>query len=102
MDIKIKKLPKSEVEISVVLEDKDLKADLDTQITVDLKKEGQARELIRQIQSARKKAHCKLNQLVTAYAPFWPREYEGEIKKKTLLKFLKKGKTIKVVNENLK
>jgi len=78
---------------------KKIKIVLDTKLTPQLKKEGKAREIIRLIQRARKKAGCHLNQSIVAYLPDWPKEYEEEIKKKTLVKEIKKGKTIKIVKE---
>lgn len=79
---------------------KELKLELNTKITNDLKKEGEARELIRGIQAARKKANCRFNELVTVFLPSWPLEYELFIKRKTLAKIIKKGKTIKILKEN--
>ena len=76
---------------------KELEIELDFKITPELKKEGEARELIRQFQEARKKAECRLDQLVLAYAPDWPKKHEQEIMKKALLKSLKKGNKVKIV-----
>jgi elongation factor G len=53
---------------------------LDTTLTEDLKAEGEARELIRQIQNARKKAGVSFDQLVKVELPSWPTEFETEIK----------------------
>lgn len=69
---------------------------LDVTITDELKKEGQARELIRAIQIARKEAGMKLDEYVIVYAPEWPKEFEEEIKKLTLTKTLQTGDLIKV------
>lgn len=101
----VKKLPeelvqliKDELNIKEVkfISNKNLKIELDTKITPPLKKEGKARDLIRQIQEARKKANCQLNELVTVYLPSWPVEFEEEIKRKTLAKDLRKGKTVRI------
>jgi isoleucyl-tRNA synthetase len=70
---------------------------LDMKLTAKLKQEGEARELIRKIQSARKKAGLKMNQKATAQAPGWPKQYEQEIKNKAMLRELKKGSSIKIL-----
>ncbi len=69
---------------------------LETRITQDLKDEGEARELVRALQEARKQAGCKLTDKVMGYVPSWPEKFKAEIIKKAFLKELKKGKTIKV------
>ena len=70
---------------------------LDTKITSKLKKEGQIRDLIRQIQEARKKANCQLNEFIIVYLPSWPKEFEDEIKRKALVKELRKGQCLKIL-----
>lgn len=69
-----------------------------TTITPELKAEGEVRDLIRQIQEARKNAGTKLNDLVTVTLPDWPKEYEEFIKKQTLAKELVKGSSISIKN----
>ena len=54
--------------------------------------EGEAREIIRQIQIARKEAGCDLSEHVVVTLPNWPKEFEEYIKKSTLSKKLIKGK----------
>lgn len=78
-----------------------LKADqfsveLDTKLTINLIKKRQARETIRQIQQLRKEAGCKLNQVVNVTLPSWPKEHEDQIKTKTLVNKLTKGKHVKL------
>lgn len=80
----------------------ELKVDLDTKITLQLKTEGEARELVRQIQELRKKAGCRLDQKIKVYGPGWPeqknlREY---IKRKTLAIDLLLGENLKIVSLN--
>ncbi|MBI4067465.1 hypothetical protein HY407_03705 [Candidatus Gottesmanbacteria bacterium] len=74
----------------------ELKIDLDTKITPALKAEGEAREIIRQIQIKRKELGCSLTEKVTVNLPTWPQEYEEEIKKKTLAQDLIKSDTLEV------
>jgi isoleucyl-tRNA synthetase len=69
---------------------------LDTKLSEDLKNEGEARKIIRQIQSERKKLKTKLNQFIDVEIKDYPEEYEKEIKRRCLIRNLKKGGNIKV------
>jgi isoleucyl-tRNA synthetase len=64
---------------------------LDTTITPELKAEGRAREIIRQIQDERKNLGTKLDEMVDVTLPDWPAEFEDIIKTKTLTNTLQKG-----------
>jgi isoleucyl-tRNA synthetase len=69
----------------VVKEGKEeLAVELETTITPELKEEGEAREIVRLIQEARKEAGCGLSDRVEVGLPSWPKRFEEEIKKKTL------------------
>ena len=57
---------------------------LDTNLTSELKAEGDARDLIRQIQSLRKENQLDLKDKIKIFAPSWPKEFETEILTKTL------------------
>lgn len=74
-----------------------LEVKLDTKLTPALIKEGQARDLVRQIQQARKAAGTDLNELIDLKLPDWPKEFEDYIKQKTLVKNITKAKTFKLV-----
>ena len=98
----------SEKLISLILEETNIKklifsgkgdgqVKLDTQLTPQLKAEGQARDLIREIQSARKQAGTDLAEEINLELPDWPKAFEAEIKKKTLVKKLILAKTLKVI-----
>ena len=65
-------------------------------LTPELKKEGEARDLIRKIQERRKEAKVAFNDTVTVYLPSWPQEYEEFIRRETLAKKLIKGESISV------
>jgi isoleucyl-tRNA synthetase len=67
---------------------------INTEITKELKSEGEAREIIRRIQEARKEANTRLDESVTVILPDWPKEFEEYIKKETLAKNLQKGSEI--------
>lgn len=73
-----------------------LYVELDTEITEELRRKGQVREIIRAIQEARKQAGCALDEYVTVTLPEWPEELESEIKRKTLVKEITRGNEIKI------
>jgi len=58
---------------------------------------GRARDIIRQIQVARKEANCDLAEIVTVKLPDWPKEFEEEIKKQTLSSKLEKSGKLEIV-----
>ena len=70
---------------------------LETIITEELKAEGAARDIVRQIQEARKEANCELNAFVRVKLPFWPDNFEDYIKKETLASELMRGEKLEIV-----
>lgn len=70
---------------------------LNTQLTPILKAEGQARDLIRAIQEARKQTQTDLTEIINLELPDWPQEFEAEIKKRTLVNKISKGPQLKVI-----
>lgn len=69
-------------------------------LTDSLIREGQARELVRQIQDARKLAGTAMDELVITTLPDWPANFEDYIKKETLSKELRKGETLEILRSN--
>ncbi|MDP3974476.1 MAG: isoleucine--tRNA ligase [bacterium] len=69
----------------------------DINITPALKAEGEARNIIRKIQSERKKINANPTDYVDVHLPEWPIKYEDEIKKKALVKNIFKNKEFKIV-----
>ena len=69
---------------------------LKTRLTPQLRAEGQARELIRLIQAARKAAGTSLTEKVTVVLPDWPREFESIIKQQTLAVSLNRGPRLQI------
>lgn len=69
---------------------------LDTQLTPELKKEGQARDIIRQVQRQRKKLKTKINQKIELTLPDWPPEHEDLIKSKVLATNIIKGNQLHI------
>ena len=76
-----------------------LTVSLKTTLTPELKAEGQARELIREIQAARKKANTRLDEKITVKLPSWPKEFASEIKQKTLARKLIKGPSLQIIRK---
>lgn len=93
----IEALMASEVNVKNVVFKKGTELSLDTNITPALKAEGDAREIIRQIQQARKEAHCDLSEKVIAKLPDWPKEFEEEIKRQTLTSKLEHGEKLEII-----
>ena len=74
----------------------DPKIILDTNITPDLQKEGEARELIRQIQQLRKEQNLTLADKTEVTAPNWPKDFEKQIISATSSVSIAKGPDLKV------
>jgi len=74
----------------------ELAVELDTTVTPELREEGEARDIIRQIQEARKEAGCGLADLIEVGLPSWPKKFEEEIKRKTLAKKLYQAEKLEV------
>ncbi|HUV71905.1 MAG TPA: isoleucine--tRNA ligase [Clostridia bacterium] len=83
-------------EVKIKLGKGELALKLNTTLTPELKAEGEAREIIRQIQRARKEAGCRLTQEIEVGLPSWPEEFEEEIKKKTLAKKLYQAEKLEI------
>ncbi len=95
----LKNLIKKELNVKNIELEKseELKVILDTKLTPELKNEGKAREVIRQIQRARKKAGCKLDEKIVVQVPEWPEVYTDTIKQETMVSELKKGEPVKIL-----
>ena len=93
-------LIKDELNIKKVklVKGKELEVKLDTKLTLALRAEGEARDLIRQIQDLRKKQGIRLGEQIVVSAPAWPKQFENDIKKKTLVKELRKGKCLRILS----
>ncbi len=71
--------------------DKEGRVALDTTLSPKLLAEGEARELIRQIQKERRRLGTRLDQKVNVMLLSWPEGYSEEIKRKTLAATLSRG-----------
>jgi isoleucyl-tRNA synthetase len=74
----------------------ELSVELDTNLTDDLKKEGEAREIIRNVQKLRKEQGLTLNDSITLTLPNWPKDFEDLIKKSTHSSSLAEGPEMKI------
>ncbi|MEK7070640.1 MAG: class I tRNA ligase family protein, partial [Patescibacteria group bacterium] len=71
----------------------------DTVITKELKAEGEAREIMRVIQAERKRQGTKISERIDVQLSGWPKEFEDEIKRKTLVDNLIQSDEFKVVRK---
>jgi isoleucyl-tRNA synthetase len=74
-----------------------LSVELDTVLTKELEDEGTARDLMRDIQGARKKLGLSPKDLVTVELPSWPESWTQEIKQKVNANDLIVGKALSVL-----
>lgn len=95
----LENLLKAEINVKKVdwlKEDGDLEVDYDFNLTEQLKAEGEARELIRQIQDMRKEAKLDVNKIVNLQLASWPEAFKQEIEEKTNTK-IKQGNESKLL-----
>lgn len=97
LDPEIENLIASETNVKIVTFKKGSGVSLNTNLSPELIAEGEAREVIRNIQVARKEAKCDLSEFVTVKLPSWPKEFEEEIKRQTLAKNLTKSDMLEIV-----
>jgi len=69
---------------------------LDRKITHDLKEEGDARDLIRQIQQLRKESNLTLADKTKVISPSWPKAFEQLILKNTASVSISKGNSLQI------
>lgn len=75
--------------------DNEPSATLDLNLTSELKEEGLARELMRNIQKLRKEAGLSVDEIVTISCPEWSKKWQSEIEKHTSSKLVK-GETLQI------
>ncbi len=93
----ILKLIQDELNVKEVENTKgDMLVNLHTEITPELKEEGEARDIARAIQEERKKLGTSRTEQVHVTLPTWPKAFESYIKKKALVATLQKGDQFKV------
>jgi len=100
---KLTEIIKSEINIKtvdVIKSSDNLSVSLDTNITPELKAEGESRDLIRSIQSLRKEANLDLKDKIIIFAPNWPSQFEKEILSKTLGQDIIKAESLKIEKIN--
>jgi len=95
----ISKLIGDEVNIKKVIFSKvtpAIKVTLDINLNENLIEEGQARDLVRQVQELRKNEKLALNDKITVFSPSWPKKFEKVIKKETLASSIIKSESLKI------
>lgn len=73
-----------------------LDVELDIKITPELKEEGEARDLIRQIQQLRKEKGLTLKDKIELEMPYWPKGFESMILTGTAATKITKGVTLRI------
>lgn len=100
LDDELEKIISEELNVKEVVfkESKDStpKVELDINITPELKEEGEARDLIRQIQQLRKEAGLTLKDQISIEAVNWPQKFEDLILKSTVAKKISKALELKI------
>jgi isoleucyl-tRNA synthetase len=76
--------------------DEDLMVDFDTNITPELKAEGEARDIVRTIQEERKKLEMKIDEKVDVTLPQYPTQFEEYIKRNAMVRNLIKGDKLQI------
>jgi isoleucyl-tRNA synthetase len=84
------------VKAIAITKGEEVKVALDTELTKELEAEGIARDLMRDIQGARKKLGLTPSDLVAVELPSWPESWTEEIKKKVNAQSLTVGPVLKV------
>jgi isoleucyl-tRNA synthetase len=82
--------------IEITKSPENLVVTLDTNLTPELQAEGDARDLIRQIQGLRKESNLDLKDKIKILAPIWPANFEKEILTKTLAISIAKSDDLKI------
>ncbi len=76
----------------------ELKTVLDLALTPSLLEEGQARDIVREIQGLRKDMVCDVDERIDVELKSWPGSFEDYIKKETLAKSLKIGEKTNIIS----
>lgn len=88
------------VEEIILTKGEELVVVLDQTLDARLIAKGEARQIMRAIQEARKEVCCLLDELVEVELPNWPVEFEEEIKRQTLVSKLTKGDKLKIIRHD--
>lgn len=94
LSLDLLQLIKDELNVKEVIEGD--KIELDIRLTPELEEEGKARDLVRDIQDARKEMGTGLDEKIVVYLPDWPKDFEAYIKKSTLATELRRGDVLKI------
>ncbi|MGI5840863.1 MAG: isoleucine--tRNA ligase, partial [Patescibacteria group bacterium] len=83
-------------EVDIEKQNNELKVELDTKLSPDLIAEGESRDIIRQIQNLRKENHLNIQDKIKVFAPSWPKQFEDDIKKRTLAVSIEKSDNLQI------
>lgn len=84
-------------EVKWITKETDLEIELNTQLTPALEDEGEAREIMREIQKLRKSAGLRIEHQAAVGLPNWPSNWQKEIESKTNSKLIK-GETLELLD----
>jgi isoleucyl-tRNA synthetase len=90
----LRSLLKDELNVKAVVFEKgegELEVEFDLVLTPELEKEGLARDIIRRIQEERKTLGTSPTELIDVVLNDWPKEFESEIKRKTVARSIIQG-----------
>jgi isoleucyl-tRNA synthetase len=74
----------------------EMSVSFDINLTPELRSEGEARDIVRQIQQERKKLGTTLDEKVNVTLSNWPKSFEEYIKKKASVALISEGKAFMV------
>lgn len=83
-------------DVSIEVGEGELTGEFDTTITPELKAEGEARDIVRQIQEERKKLGTKMDEMVDVTIEKIPAGFEDYIRRHALVRTLSNGETFSV------
>ncbi|MBU3956908.1 isoleucine--tRNA ligase [Patescibacteria group bacterium] len=99
LDVELLQLIKDELNVKEIIwqkkKIKEPRVELDTEITPQLRVEGEDRELIRQIQQLRKERKCRLDETIDVITPRLPHN-QGFVSHATIARDFKKGEKLAI------
>ncbi len=102
IDVELIELIKDELNVKKVSFKKgkgEVSVSLDTNLTKELKEEGEARDIVRMIQGERKRLGTTLNEKVDVVLGNWPLAFEDYIRRKTSVGSITKGPKFSVIRK---
>lgn len=88
------------IENVIFIKSDELTVVLDQALDERLIAKGEARQIMRAIQEARKESACRLDEMIELVLPSWPKLFESEIKQQTLVSKITKGDKLTVIRND--